>query len=168
MGCLRLAKSVSHLRESSVWRNLSRAGRGNKVADRVEAIVGITYVAYSPLSRGLLTDTFKTVTDLAENDMRRIRPRFQPDVFDHNFQLANAVGEIAKAKGVTTAQVALAWVRGKGAVPIFSATTRERIRENLVEVELSEEEMETLEQLLQGFEVKGGRYPVGHEKYLSQ
>lgn len=100
--------------------------------------------------------------------MRRMRPRFQPEFFHHNVQLANAIAEIAKEKGVTTAQVALAWVRAQGAVPIFSATTKERIEENVVDVALSVEELGRIERLVEGFEVKGGRYPKRFEKWLSQ
>jgi aryl-alcohol dehydrogenase-like predicted oxidoreductase len=71
---------------------------------------GIGFVAYSPLSRGFLTGHIKHSEDLAPNDYRRISPRFQGDNFQHNLNLVHRVEQLAKQKGCTPAQLALAWV----------------------------------------------------------
>lgn len=128
--------------------------------------VGVAYIAYSPLCRGFLTNTLKSHADIPPNSMQSMRPRFQADVFEHNLQLAKALNAFAEEKGVSSAQLALGWVRKLGAIPIFSATKVERIEENVKEVELGEEDMSAIEKILSGREVKGGRYPAGHEKYL--
>jgi pyridoxine 4-dehydrogenase len=129
--------------------------------------VGIAIVAYSPLSRGWLTGQFRRYEDLAENDMRRMLPRFQPAVFDENFKLVEAVESMAKRKGATSAQVALAWVRRQGAIPIPGATTIERIVENYADVVLDEEDWEELEKILNAFPIQGERYGGKHEELLS-
>jgi pyridoxine 4-dehydrogenase len=97
--------------------------------------------------------------------MRRHFPRFQPDVLDENIKLVHHVEGIAKKKGVTPAQVALAWIRTMSGrndlpqiVPIPGATVESRVLENSKELFLAEEEMEELEEILSKFEVQGARY----------
>lgn len=103
--------------------------------------------------------------DLPEDDMRRHFPRFQPDVFDENIKLVHHVEAIAKKKGVTPAQVALAWIRtmsGRNGlpqiIPIPGATTESRVLENSKELILTEDEMNDLEDILSKFVVQGARY----------
>ncbi|MCF7807045.1 MAG: aldo/keto reductase [Candidatus Marinimicrobia bacterium] len=76
--------------------------------------LGITFVAYSPLGRGFLTGQFKTFDDLAEDDWRRNNPRFQGENFEKNLKLVEGITAIAQDKGVTPAQLALAWVLAQG------------------------------------------------------
>ena len=130
--------------------------------------VGITFVAYSPLSRGLMTGDIRKLSDIPENDFRRMLPRFGEDVFDENFKLVEAVERIAKDRGVSVAQVALAWVRYQGALPIPSMSSVERVVENTEVVELSVEELRAIEEILSKFEIKGKRYPVFMENLLEQ
>jgi pyridoxine 4-dehydrogenase len=92
-------------------------------------------------------------------------PRYQPDVFDENIKLANAVEELAKQKGVTPAQIAIGWVlyhNGKKGmptiIPIPGTTTSARTEENMKPAKLSEEDFKTLGEILKKFPVKGGRY----------
>jgi len=82
--------------------------------------LGIAYVAYAPLGRGLLTGRIKTVDDLAATDRRRRHPRFQPENLATNVKLVEELEAIAKGQGITTAQLALAWVlaQGEDIIPI--------------------------------------------------
>src|SRR5512137_1456705 len=76
--------------------------------------LGIGFVPYSPLGRGFLTGRFKSPADLPEGDWRRMNPRFQGEQFQQNLDLVARVAELARAKGVTPAQLALAWVLSRG------------------------------------------------------
>jgi aryl-alcohol dehydrogenase-like predicted oxidoreductase len=82
--------------------------------------LGIGFVPYSPLGRGFLTGSIRSIEDLPSNDWRRNDPRYQGDNFAANLKLVNAVGEVAAKHGVTNAQIALAWLLAQGAdiVPI--------------------------------------------------
>jgi aryl-alcohol dehydrogenase-like predicted oxidoreductase len=82
--------------------------------------LGIAYVAYAPLGRGLLTGRIKTVDDLAPNDRRRNHPRFQPENLARNVKLVEELEAMAKGQGVTAAQLALAWMlaQGEDIIPI--------------------------------------------------
>ncbi|KAK9389412.1 NADP-dependent oxidoreductase domain-containing protein [Lipomyces mesembrius] len=79
-----------------------------------------------PVGRGWLTGELRMVDDLAENDFRRMLPRFNPENFDQNLKLVEAVGQIAKRKGETTAQVAIGWVCHQDAIPIPGSTKEAR------------------------------------------
>ncbi|KAK0613723.1 NADP-dependent oxidoreductase domain-containing protein [Immersiella caudata] len=127
----------------------------------------IPVVAYSPVGRGFLTGELRSVDDLPANDFRRMLPRFQPGAFEQNFKLVEAVEEIAKRKGVTTAQVAIGWVCRQGAIPIPESTRVERVVENCRPAELTDEEMIEIKRVLDAFPVSGQRYGGVHEKFLS-
>ncbi len=94
--------------------------------------LGVGFVAYSPLGRGFLTGRFRSFEDLPEGDYRRNAPRFQGENFAKNLDLVTKVEEIAKEKGCTPAQLALAWLHAQGAdvVPIPGTKTRVRLEEN--------------------------------------
>ncbi len=94
--------------------------------------LGVGFVAYSPLGRGFLTGRFRSFEDLPEGDYRRNAPRFQGENFAQNLDLVTKVEEIAKEKGCTPAQLALAWLHAQGAdvVPIPGTKTRARLEEN--------------------------------------
>ncbi|MGD0392585.1 MAG: aldo/keto reductase [Acidimicrobiales bacterium] len=122
-------------------------------ADLLPAVreLGIGFVAYSPLGRGLLTGAYKRVSDLPEGDTRSVRfPRFAEDNFDHNVELVANVEQLAASKGCTPGQVALAWVLGQGdnVVPIPGTKRRSYLEENVaaIDVELSADEMAWLEE----------------------
>ena len=124
-------------------------------------------MAYSPVGRGWLTGEIRKLDDLPQNDFRRMMPRFKPDVFDQNFKLVEAVEQIAKRKGVTTAQVAIGWVCRQGAIPIPGSTRVERVMENCKVSSLTDEDMIEIQKILDTLPVSGGRYGGGHEKFLN-
>ena len=133
--------------------------------------LGITFVAYSPLGRGFLTGRFAKFEDLPEKDYRRFSPRFQGENFPKNLALVEKVAEIARDKGVTPAQLALAWVlaQGEDIVPIPGTTRREHLEENLaaLAIELSTEELARIEAVAPKGAASGLRYPEGALKFLN-
>jgi aryl-alcohol dehydrogenase-like predicted oxidoreductase len=121
--------------------------------------LGIGLVAYSPLGRGLLSGRFDSREDLDADDWRRTQPRFGDENADRNIALAKTVKELADEKGVTPAQLALAWVLAQGddVVPIPGTKRRSYLEQNAgaAEVELSEEDLTRLADLP---EPAGDRY----------
>jgi aryl-alcohol dehydrogenase-like predicted oxidoreductase len=124
--------------------------------------LGIGFVAYSPLGRGFLTGQIRSIDDLSEDDWRRTNPRFQQDALRANMRLADGVKELAQERGITPAQLALAWVMAKGEdiVPIPGTKRPAYLEENVVaaEVELSDEDIATLDDAVSQEAVSGGRY----------
>jgi aryl-alcohol dehydrogenase-like predicted oxidoreductase len=122
--------------------------------------LGIGLVAYSPLGRGFLTGAIKSVDDLPEDDYRRSAPRFSEENFEKNLELVRVVEGLAADKGVTPAQLALAWVlaQWEGIVAIPGTKRRSRLEENAgaLEVSLSAADLETIASSLP--EVAGPRY----------
>ncbi|WP_445148644.1 aldo/keto reductase [Baekduia sp. Peel2402] len=122
--------------------------------------LGITLVAYSPLGRGFLTGAFKSIDDLPEDDYRRTNPRFSAENFTKNLELVAVVESLAASKGVTPAQLALAWVLAQwdGIVAIPGTKRRSRLEENLgaLDVELTDADLATIASSLP--EPAGGRY----------
>jgi aryl-alcohol dehydrogenase-like predicted oxidoreductase len=100
--------------------------------------LGIGFVAYSPLGRGFLTGTIDSLDGLAEDDFRRVQPRFQAENLTANMAIVERVRELASDKGATAAQVALAWVHAQGTdvVPIPGTTRRRHLEDNLAALEL--------------------------------
>ncbi|MFI2704952.1 aldo/keto reductase [Cellulosimicrobium composti] len=121
--------------------------------------LGIGLVAFSPLGRGVLTSSVRSLDDLAPDDARRGLPRFQPDAFAANLRLADRVREIAAEKGATEAQVALAWVVAQGAVPIPGTRRRERLDENAAaaSLELTADDLRRLADAVPPAQVAGHR-----------
>ena len=129
------------------------------------AELDIPLIAYSPIGRGLLTATISKPGDMDKSDIRHHLPRFQPGNKEKNAAMGLEVQKVAKAKGCTPAQVALAWVRsysGKDGfgtiIPIPGSTTEERATENGTEVALSDEELKELEEIMKRTVVAGSRY----------
>ncbi len=127
--------------------------------------LGITFVAYSPLGRGFLTGAFRTIEDLDADDWRRNNPRFQGGNFRKNLEVVDAVRELADAKGVTPAQLALAWLlsRSEEIVPIPGTRRIERLEENAAatQVELTSDELDRLGRIAPKGVAAGTRYPEG-------
>jgi aryl-alcohol dehydrogenase-like predicted oxidoreductase len=111
--------------------------------------LGIGFVPYSPLGRGFLTGSVRTLDGLAEDDFRRFQPRFQGDNLEANIAIVERIDEIAAAHDVTPAQVALAWVHAQGedVVPIPGTKHRRYVEENVgaLDVELTAEELAALD-----------------------
>jgi aryl-alcohol dehydrogenase-like predicted oxidoreductase len=125
--------------------------------------LGIGFVAYSPLGRGFLTGQIKSFDDLDADDYRRESPRFQGENFNKNLQLVERIGEIAREKGITAAQLALAWVmaQGEDIVPIPGTKRRKYLEENIAatDVELTAEDLSRIDELMPQGAASGGRYP---------
>ncbi len=125
--------------------------------------LGIGFVAYSPLGRGFLTGRFRRFEDLPEGDYRRLAPRFQGDNFRKNLDVVAKVGEIAREKGCTPAQLALAWLHAQGTdvVPIPGTKTRARLEENVgaLGVSLSPSDLARIEAVAPKGFTAGPRYP---------
>jgi aryl-alcohol dehydrogenase-like predicted oxidoreductase len=125
--------------------------------------LGIAFVAYSPLGRGFLTGQIKSPADLAPDDWRRNNPRFQGDNFQRNLDLVKTVERLARDKGCTPAQLALAWLlsRGHDVIPIPGSTKAERVEENAgaVQVRLTAGDLAALDGIASS--VAGERYAEG-------
>jgi aryl-alcohol dehydrogenase-like predicted oxidoreductase len=124
--------------------------------------LGIGLVAFSPLGRGFLTGTAKRAEDYPEGDYRRGDPRFQGANFDANMRAATVVQELARSRGATPSQVALAWLLHKGddMVPIPGTKRRSYLEENLAAaaLALNPQEIAELDRALAPEAVAGPRY----------
>jgi aryl-alcohol dehydrogenase-like predicted oxidoreductase len=127
--------------------------------------LGIGYVAYSPLGRGFLSGRFKSPADFPEGDFRQNHPRFQGENFAKNLQLVEEVEALARDKGRTAAQLALAWVlaQGEDIVPIPGTKHVRYLDENIgaLEVKLTDEDLKRLDEILPPGAAAGQRY---HER----
>jgi pyridoxine 4-dehydrogenase len=126
--------------------------------------LGIGVTAYGVLSRGLISGHWSKERDIASSDFRNRSPRFQGDNLDHNLKLADRLGSLAEKKGVTPAQLAIAWVlaRGDDIVPLIGARTRQRLAESLdaLEVSLSADDLADIEAAFPPDAAAGARYPA--------
>ncbi|HMK01696.1 MAG TPA: aldo/keto reductase [Reyranella sp.] len=125
--------------------------------------LGISFVAYAPLGRGLLTSDIADPATLSEGDTRKRQPRYAGDNLAHNRALAQKVEAIAKRKGCTPAQLALAWVLAQGSdvIPIPGTKQMKRVTENIgaLNVKLSDGELAEIASAVPAGAVKGTRYP---------
>ncbi|RZL92471.1 MAG: NAD-dependent epimerase/dehydratase family protein [Variovorax sp.] len=126
--------------------------------------LGIGFVPFSPLGKGFLTGAISASTTFDSTDFRNVVPRFTPAARKANLALVDLLGEIARQRAVTPAQIALAWLlaRKPWIVPIPGTTKRHRLEENLgaVDVELTAEELLNIEAAVSTVEVQGDRYPA--------
>lgn len=114
----------------------------------------------------LLTGQYKTLKDVKKLGFISTYPRFQPAQLEHNLKLVEHVEQVAREKGCTPSQIAINWVRSLSSdpklplvLPIPGSSTVERVEENAKLVEFTEEELDTLNGLVNSFETAGGRYP---------
>jgi aryl-alcohol dehydrogenase-like predicted oxidoreductase len=123
--------------------------------------LGITFVAYSPLGRGFLTGAIKSRADLEEGDFRLINPRFTEEAIKENLKFVEVIGQIAQSKGVSKAQVALAWVLSQNdEITIIPGTRKvHRLKENLgaFDVELTKGDLDVIQENMPS-ETVGERY----------
>jgi aryl-alcohol dehydrogenase-like predicted oxidoreductase len=124
--------------------------------------LGIGFVAYSPLGRGFLTGAITSRSDLQEGDWRLTNPRFSDEALARNAELVAEIATIASARGVTPAQLALAWILARGDdIATIPGTRREKyLRDNWnsQQIELADDEIELLDRLSGEFDVVGERY----------
>jgi aryl-alcohol dehydrogenase-like predicted oxidoreductase len=125
--------------------------------------LGIGFVAYSPIGRGFLSGRWKSIDDLDPDDWRRNNPRFQGENFQRNLDLVKKIEEIAREKGVTPAQLAIAWVmsRGNDIVPIPGSKSRKHLEENAAaaDIELTPAELARIDDVAPKGVAAGDRYP---------
>lgn len=145
--------------EYSLW---TRDVEENGVLETCRTL-GIGFVPFSPLGRGVLTGALKKLDGLADDDFRRSLPRFAAENFDANLALVALLEEMAAEKGVAPAQLALAWVLAQGdfIVPIPGASKVPHLEQNAAAaaIVLTPEEAARLGDLLSPAKVAGGRYP---------
>ncbi|KAK3985467.1 NADP-dependent oxidoreductase domain-containing protein [Cladorrhinum sp. PSN332] len=140
---------------------------------RVAKDHNVAILAYAPLGYGFLTGKIKKLEDIPQNDGRRMFGRFQPETFDKNLHLVEEVEAFAGRKGVTAAQVALAWVRAWSEtdttgviIPIPGATHPSRVVENSKHVTLTPHEKNVLDDLVKSITVVGHRQIPGWDANL--
>ena len=125
--------------------------------------LGIGFVPYSPLGRGFLTGKLNENTTFESSDFRNMLPRFTPEARKANQALVDLLGEIAKRKKATPAQIALAWLLAQKPwiVPIPGTTKLNRLEENIgaAEVELTQNDLDEIDAAASQIDVQGARYP---------
>ena len=134
--------------------------------------LNIAYVAYSPLGRGMFGGDITGADSLAEGDRRANHPRFKDENLENNLKLVEPVRAMASEKGCTPAQVALAWVLAKGdhIIPIPGTRTQKHLEDNAAaaDMDLSADEVATLDAAIPRDAVEGERYPPGALKHLQK
>ncbi|KAI0117335.1 Aldo/keto reductase [Daldinia grandis] len=134
--------------------------------------LGVAVVAYSPLSRGLLSGRIKSPADFAAGDVRRRYPRFSPENFPSNVAVVGELEAIAAGKGCTAAQLALAWLLGQGddIFPIPGTTKTTSLEENCaaasLSLSLSTDEVARVRAVVETAACPGARYPPDHSLAL--
>lgn len=166
---LRRAAAVHPISDLQIeYSLLSRGIEAEILPAARELGVGVT--AYGVLSRGLLSGHWTPSRELAAGDFRGYSPRFQGENLERNLALTDALAKIAAAKGVTTAQLAIAWVAAQGddVVPLIGARTRARLAESLgtSDVELSGTDLAEIEAAVPAGAAAGGRYAAAQLDHL--
>ncbi len=133
--------------------------------------LNISLIPFSPLARGLITNTVKR-EDLPENDFRRTVPRFDDKYWDNNTKLASEFEVLAKGKNCTPAQLALAWVltQGENVIPIPGTKKLKYLEENAkaVDINLTESDLNDIENLMKKYPDVGPRYSAGTMKLVDK
>lgn len=132
--------------------------------------LGIGFLAYGTLARGLLGGRIGSLAELAPDDWRRANPRFQPGSFEKNRELVKRLDRMAKDKECRVAQLALAWVldRGKDVVALFGTKARRYLEENVdaVNLQLTDSDRERLDDTVPRDSVSGARYNEASRRWL--
>jgi aryl-alcohol dehydrogenase-like predicted oxidoreductase len=134
--------------------------------------LGIGFVPYSPLGRGFLSGEIRSIDDLPEDDFRRSNPRFMGENFQKNLDLVAAVSAIAADKGVTAAQLALAWVlaQGEDLVPIPGTRRVATLEQNIAatDIVLTAEDLSRIEAVFPKGAASGERYAAAGRSALNR
>jgi len=134
--------------------------------------LGIGFVPYSPLGRGFLTGSIRSIDDLEPDDYRRNSPRFQGENFAKNLELVEEIAALAREKGCTPSQLALAWVlaQGEDIVPIPGTKHRRYLEENVaaLRIALSAQDLMRIDRALPAGSAAGTRYPEAAMKALNR
>ena len=163
-GCARL-DPVAQFEEVAALQNeysLWFRDPGREIFPLLEEL-GIGFVPFSPLGKGFLTGAINATTEFDMSDFRNIVPRFQKENRKANQIVVDKIGEFAKRKNATPAQVALAWVMAQKSfiVPIPGTTKINRLEENLKadQLTLTTEDLRDIESAFSEINVQGARYP---------
>ncbi|KAK7740951.1 hypothetical protein SLS53_005014 [Cytospora paraplurivora] len=168
---LRRASSVVHIDALQVEYSPFSLDIESPESDllRTARELGTAVVAYSPLNRGFLTGAIRSPDDFEDGDFRKGAPRFSKENFHKNLELVDKIKEVADKKGVTPAQITLAWLLAQGddIIPIPGTSRVKNFDENIgaLKVQLTQEEKDEIRKAVDNTEVVGTRYP---ENALSQ
>ncbi|KAK7044578.1 Aldo/keto reductase [Favolaschia claudopus] len=167
---LRRAHAVHPITAAEIEVSLTAYEAETKQVIATANELGIAVLGYSPVGHAMLTGKIQSVADLPENDWRRHFDRFQADNLQHNLSITSIIANIAAQKGVTQAQVAIAWVAslGQHVIPLPGSSASERTLENCAagDVILSAEEIKALTAFAEAGAVKGARYGGAQEAAL--
>jgi aryl-alcohol dehydrogenase-like predicted oxidoreductase len=168
-GTIRRAAATAPVVDLQIEYSLISRGIEEEVLPTTREL-GIGITAYGVLSRGLISGHFSGDRQLGANDFRAFSPRFQGENLQHNLNLVEALRKIAEQKGVSVAQIAIAWVlsRGDDIVPLVGARTRERLTESLgaLDVTLDAAELAAIEEAVPADAAAGDRYPAQQMAHL--
>jgi aryl-alcohol dehydrogenase-like predicted oxidoreductase len=166
---IRRAAATAPIADLQIEYSLISRGIEDKVLP-VTRELGIGITAYGVLSRGLISGHFTADRQLAPNDFRAFSPRFQGENLQHNLGLVDALRKIAEQKGVSVAQIAIAWVlsRGEDIVPLIGARRRDRLTEALgaLDVTLDAADLAAIEDAVPPGAAAGERYPEQQMAHL--
>ncbi|MEH2341965.1 MAG: aldo/keto reductase [Nostoc sp.] len=142
------------------------AKRSNLTA--IASSLGIGFVPFSPLGKGFLTGSISKDAKFDKSDFRSIVPRFTPEALNANQFLVDLLKEVANQKKATAAQIALSWILAQKPwiVPIPGTTKLHRLEENIgaADIELTQDELQSIDEALAQITVEGDRYPEELEK----
>ncbi|MFI5186759.1 MAG: aldo/keto reductase [Chitinophagales bacterium] len=154
----------------SEYSLLTREVEG-EILDTIREL-GITFIPYSPLARGLVTATVEDKDKLAQDDFRRTLPRFDDEHWQNNKQLVDEFAEFARSKNCTPAQLALAWVLAQGddMIPIPGTKRRKYLEENAaaLDIVLSKDDLREIEDIVSNHPNIGNRYSEGSMKLVNK
>ncbi|OIJ64911.1 aldo/keto reductase [Streptomyces mangrovisoli] len=166
---IRRAAATAPIADLQIEYSLISRGVERKILPVIREL-GISVTAYGVLARGLISGHFGRDRQLAKDDFRAYSPRFQGDNLHHNLDLVDALRKLAEQKGVSVAQLAIAWVlsRGEDIVPLIGARTRERLAESLgaLDVTLDEAELAAIEAAVPADAAAGERYAAAAMAHL--
>ncbi|MER7477284.1 aldo/keto reductase [Streptomyces sp. NPDC126510] len=168
-GTIRRAAATAPVSDLQIEYSLISRGIEDEVLPTVREL-GIGITAYGVLSRGLISGHFTADRQLGAGDFRAMSPRFQGDNLRHNLDLVEALRKIAEQKGVSVAQIAIAWVlsRGEDIVPLVGARRRDRLTEALgaLDVTLEPADLAAIEEAVPAGAAAGDRYPAAQMAHL--
>ncbi|MEU5390846.1 aldo/keto reductase [Streptomyces tibetensis] len=166
---IRRAAATAPVSDLQIEYSLISRGIEDDVLPTVREL-GIGITAYGVLSRGLISGHFTADRQLGAGDFRAMSPRFQGDNLRHNLNLVEALRKIAEQKGVSVAQIAIAWVlsRGEDIVPLVGARRRDRLTEALgaLDVTLEPADLASIEEAVPAGAAAGARYPAAQMAHL--
>ncbi|AVZ72917.1 aldo/keto reductase [Streptomyces lunaelactis] len=166
---IRRAAAVAPISDLQIEYSLISRGIEQEILPTTREL-GIGVTAYGVLSRGLISGHFTRDRALAPGDFRGMSPRFQGENLRHNLGLVEALRKIAEQKGVSVAQIAIAWVlsRGEDIVPLVGARRRDRLTEALgaLDVTLGADDLAAIEQAVPAGAAAGDRYPTAQMAHL--